>query len=192
MPTKPRRIAVLIGSLRAESFNRRLALALARLAPPGVTLQHLAIDDLPLYNQDQDAAMPEPARRLKREIEAADALIIVTPEYNRSIPGVLKNAIDWASRPYGSNSFARKPGAVIGTSPGAIGTANAQQHLRTVLAYLDVPTLGQPEAFVQFKKDLINDGGVVSDASTEAFLKQWLEAALRWFDDVDVAKSAQR
>jgi len=189
MPTKPRRIAVLIGSLRAESFNRRLALALARLAPEGVILQHLAIDDLPPYNQDQDNAMPEPAQRLKREIAAADALIVVTPEYNRSIPGVLKNAIDWASRPYGSNSFAGKPGAVLGTSPGAIGTATAQQHLRTVLAYLDVPTLGQPEAYVQFKKDLIDKSGVISDASTEAFLKQWLQAALRWFDGVDAGRS---
>jgi chromate reductase, NAD(P)H dehydrogenase (quinone) len=181
MPTT-RRIAALTGSLRKDSINRRLALALARLVPDGVTMQHVAIDDLPLYNQDHEADMPEPVRRLKRDIEGADAVIFVTPEYNRSIPGVLKNAIDWASRPYGSNAFAGKPGAVIGTSPGAIGTAVAQQHLRTVLAYLDVPTLGQPEAFVQFKEDLIDASGRLSDASTEAFLKKWLEAALRWFD----------
>ena len=184
MPTI-RHIAVITGSLRADSINRRLAIALERLAPDGVTLQHVAIDDLPLYNQDHEAEMPEAVRRLKREIERADGLIFVTPEYNRSIPGVLKNAIDWASRPYGRNAFAGKPGAVIGTSPGAIGTATAQQHLRTVLAYLDVPTLGQPEAFIQFKEDLIDAGGRVRDASTESFLKKWLEAALRWFDRVD-------
>lgn len=184
----PRRIAVLIGSLRAESFNRRLALALARMAPEGVTLQHLEIGDLPPYNQDQDADMPAPAQRLKREIQAADALIFVTPEYNRSMPGLLKNAIDWASRPYGQSAFAGKPAAVIGTSPGALGSALAQQHLRAVLAYLDVPTLGQPEAFVQFKKDLIDGGGRVSDASTEDFLRSWLQAALRWFDSVEAGR----
>jgi len=179
---KPFPIAVMVGSLRADSFNRRLALALARLAPPEVVMSHLAIADLPLYNQDHEAQMPEPVRRLKREIEAARALIIVTPEYNRSIPGVLKNAIDWVSRPYGKNSFAGKPGAVIGTSPGSIGTANAQQHLRNILAYLDVPTLGQPEAFIQFKDGLIDDQGQIADASTKAFVQRWLDAALQWFE----------
>ena len=179
---KPFPIAVLVGSLRAESFNRRLALALARLAPPEAVMSPLSIGDLPLYNQDHETEMPEPARRLKREIEAARALIIVTPEYNRSIPGVLKNAIDWASRPYGKNSFAGKPGAVIGTSPGTIGTANAQQHLRNVLAYLDVPTLGQPEAFIQFKDGLIDEQGRIADASTQAFVQRWLAAALQWFE----------
>lgn len=187
----PRRIAVLIGSLRADSFNRRLAVALAGMAPPHITFQQLAIHDLPLYNQDEDARMPEPALRLKREIEAADALIFVTPEYNRSIPGVLKNAIDWASRPYGKNSFGGKPGAVIGTSIGAIGTAIAQQHLRTVLAYLDVPTLGQPEAFIQFKDGLIDESGHVTNESTAAFLQQWLNAALAWFEGVQAGRRLQ-
>jgi len=179
-----RRIAVLIGSLRADSYNRRLALALAGMAPAHVTFEHIAIHDLPPYNQDEDARMPEPAQRLKREIEAADALMFVTPEYNRSIPGVLKNAIDWASRPYGKNSFAGKPTAVIGISIGTVGTAVAQQHLRTVLAYLDVPTLGQPEAFLQFKDGLIDPAGKVGNESTAAFLRQWLDSALAWFEAV--------
>src|SRR5690242_5341209 len=126
----PMRVAILVGSLRAESFNLLLARALARMGPQDWTYQHIVIGDLPLYSQDHDAAPPEPSKRLKQEIEAVDALLFVTPEYNRSIPGVLKNAIDIASRPYGKNSFAGKPAGVIGTSVGAAGTAMAQQHLR--------------------------------------------------------------
>src|SRR5687767_8978456 len=137
-----RKVAVIVGSLRKDSINRQLALAVAKLAPSRFTFEHLRIDDLPLYNQDNDGKPPEQAVRIKREVEAADAVLFVTPEYNRSIPGVLKNAIDTASRPYGKNSFAGKPGGVIGASVGAIGTALAQQHLRNVLAYLDVALLG--------------------------------------------------
>ncbi|KAB2892446.1 MAG: NAD(P)H-dependent oxidoreductase, partial [Burkholderiaceae bacterium] len=144
-------IAVVVGSLRKDSFNRQLATALARLAPPEFSFTQVRIDDLPLYNQDDDAQQSAPVLRLKGEIAAAQGLLFVTPEYNRSIPGVLKNAIDQASRPYGKNAWAGKPAGVIGASIGAIGTALAQQHLRNVLAYLDVPTLGQPEAFIHAK-----------------------------------------
>ncbi|MFC5570425.1 NADPH-dependent FMN reductase [Lysobacter yangpyeongensis] len=167
-------IAVLVGSLRKDSFNRQLANALAKLAPPDFAFQHLRIDDLPLYNQDDDAHQADVVLRLKHEIRDADGLLFVTPEYNRSIPGVLKNAIDHASRPYGESAFAGKPAGVIGASIGAIGTAVAQQHLRGVLAYLDVPTLGQPEAFIHAKEGLFDaDGGI--GAGSREFLQGWMD-----------------
>jgi chromate reductase len=174
------RIAVLVGSLRKDSFNRKLALALARLAPPEFVFEHLRIDDLPPYNQDDDAHPAEPVKRLKTSIAAAQGLLFVTPEYNRSIPGVLKNAIDHASRPYGQSAWAGKPAGVIGCSVGAIGTAAAQQHLRNMLAYLDVPTLGQPEAFVQHKDGLFDDKGDVGDHKTRQFLQQWVTRYVAW------------
>jgi chromate reductase len=143
------RIALVVGSLRRDSFNRQLAAALQKLAPSTLEFASVRIDDMPLYNQDDDQNQAEPVRRLKGEIAACQGVLFVTPEYNRSIPGVLKNAIDNASRPYGQSAWAGKPAAVIGISVGAIGTALAQQHLRNVLAYLDMPTLGQPEMFLQ-------------------------------------------
>ena len=167
-------IAVLVGSLRRDSFNRQLADAMAKLAPSEFSFKQLRIDDLPLYNQDDDANQAAQVLRLKDEIKAADALLFVTPEYNRSIPGVLKNAIDHASRPYGQSAFAGKPGGVIGISVGAIGTAIAQQHLRNVLAYLDVPTLGQPEVFLQAKEGLFDANGEVGAGSRE-FLQGWMD-----------------
>lgn len=167
-------IAVLVGSLRRESFNKQLASALVKLAPPEFTFNTCRIDDLPLYNQDDDANPPEAARRLKAEIRAADGLLFVTPEYNRSVPGVLKNAIDHASRPYGDSAFPGKPAGVIGISVGTIGTALAQQHLRNMLAYLDVPTLGQPEAFLQAKEGFFTADGGIGDASRE-FVQGWMD-----------------
>lgn len=172
-------IAVLVGSLRKDSFNRQLATALARLAPPEFSFTQLRIDDLPLYNQDDDAQQSAAVQRLKSEIRAASGLLFVTPEYNRSIPGVLKNAIDNASRPYGQSAFAGKPAGVIGASIGAIGTALAQQHLRNVLAYLDVPTLGQPEAFIQAKEGLFDAAGNVGEGS-RAFLQGWMDKYVAW------------
>lgn len=180
MADKSYRVAVLVGSLRRGSYNRLLARALEKLVPAEFHFEHLRIDDLPLYDQDRDAEMPAPWRRLKGEVEAADALLFVTPEYNRSVPGVLKNAIDIASRPYGKNSFAGKPAGVIGTSIGSIGTALAQQHLRNSLAYLDVPTLGQPEAFVHFREGMIDAEGNVVNESTRAFLQTWVDAWTAW------------
>lgn len=172
-------IAVIVGSLRKDSFNRKLANALVTLAPPDFSFTQLDIGDLPLYNQDDDAQQAASAKRLKENIAAAQGLLFVTPEYNRSIPGVLKNAIDHASRPYGQNAWAGKPAGVIGVSIGAIGTALAQQHLRNVLAYLDVPTLGQPEAFVQAKEGLFDSEGNIGPAS-KAFLQSWMDKYVAW------------
>jgi len=173
-------IGVVIGSLRKDSINRKLALALASLAPQGWTFEHLRIDDLPPYNQDEDGNQPTAVRRLKGEIAGCDAIIFVTPEYNRSIPGVLKNAIDHASRPYGQSAWAKKPAGVIGASGGAIGTALAQQHLRNIAAYLDMPTLNQPEAFIQFKEGLIDDKGHITVDATKQFLQKWMDSYVAW------------
>lgn len=172
-------IAVIVGSLRRESVNRKLADGLAKLAPAGITFKQLQIGDLPLYNQDDDASPAESVKRLKKEISAASGLLFVTPEYNRSIPGVLKNALDHASRPYGQSAWAGKPAGVIGASGGPIGTALAQQHLRNVLAYLDVPTLGQPEAFIQAKEGLFNPDGSIGEASHK-FLQGWMDKYIAW------------
>lgn len=172
-------IAVVVGSLRKDSFNRKLANAIAKLAPEGFSFQQVQINDLPLYNQDDDGNPSEATKRLKAEIKAAQGLLFVTPEYNRSIPGVLKNALDHASRPYGQNAWAGKPAGVIGVSIGAIGTAMAQQHLRNVLAYLDVPTFGQPEAFIQAKDGLFDDNGDIGAGSKE-FLQKWMDRYVAW------------
>ena len=167
-------IAVLVGSLRKESFNKQLANALVKLTPEDFAFKTLRIDDLPLYNQDDDAHQAEQVLRLKSEIREANGLLFVTPEYNRSIPGVLKNAIDHASRPYGQSAFAGKAGGVIGISVGTIGTALAQQHLRNMLAYLDVATLGQPEAFLQAKEGFFTADGSIGEGSRE-FLQGWMD-----------------
>ncbi|HZT18014.1 MAG TPA: NAD(P)H-dependent oxidoreductase [Dongiaceae bacterium] len=172
-------IAVVVGSLRRDSFNRKLATAVAKLAPAEFSFNQVKIDDLPLYNQDDDDRPAAPVRRLKSEITAARGLLFVTPEYNRSMPGVLKNAIDHASRPYGQSVWAGKPAGVIGVSVGAIGTAVAQQHLRNTLAYLDVPTLGQPECFLQAKDGLFDASGGIG-ADSLAFLKDWMARYVAW------------
>jgi chromate reductase len=172
-------VAVVVGSLRKDSFNRKLATAIVKLAPAEFSFKQVQIGDLPLYNQDDDAHQAESVKRLKAEILAAQGLLFVTPEYNRSIPGVLKNAIDHASRPYGQNAWAGKPAAVLGVSTGAIGTAMAQQHLRNVLAYLDVPTLGQPEAFIQAKDELFDGDGNIGMASKK-FLQNWIDRYVIW------------
>ena len=173
------KIAVLVGSLRKDSFNRKLATAVARLAPEGFVFEQLEIGDLPLYNQDDDSQPDATVTRLKTAIAEARGLLFVTPEYNRSIPGVLKNAIDHASRPYGKSAWAGKPAGVLGASVGAIGTAMAQQHLRNVLAYLDVPTLGQPEAFIHAREGLFDDAGNIGSASKD-FLQGWMDAYVAW------------
>jgi chromate reductase len=170
------RIAVIVGSLRRESFNRKLADALPGLAPD-VEFTQLRIADLPPYNQDDDGTPAESVKRLKGEIAAVDGLIFVTPEYNRSLPGVLKNTIDHASRPYGQNAWKGKPAGVLGVSIGAAGTAMAQQHLRNVLAYLDVPVLGQPEVFIQTKDGVFDAPGKLGE-STAKFMHGWMTAYL--------------
>ncbi len=172
-------IAIIIGSLRSDSFNAKLANALTKIAPQGFTFTNVEIGDLPLYNQDEDRNQSPQVKRLKAVISGADGLLFVTPEYNRSIPGVLKNAIDHASRPYGQSAWAGRPAGVIGISVGAIGTALAQQHLRNILAYLDVPTLGQPEAFLQMKDGLFESDGSIGAASNQ-FLQGWMDRYAEW------------
>lgn len=176
-----KKIAIIVGSLRRDSFNKKLADALAKLGPADFAFSTIEIGDLPLYTQDDDANQSPAVKRLKSEIAAADGLLFVTPEYNRSIPGVLKNAIDHASRPYGQSVWAGKPAGVIGISVGAIGTALAQQHLRNILAYLDVPTLGQPEAFLQMKDGLFEADGSIGAASRQ-FLQGWMDRYVAWVD----------
>jgi len=172
-------IAVIVGSLRKDSFNRKLANAIVKLAPPEFTFKQLQIGDLPLYNQDDDTNQADSVKRLKNEIKAAQGLLFVTPEYNRSMPGVLKNAIDHASRPYGQSAWAGKPAGVLGASIGVIGTALSQQHLRNVLAYLDVPTLGQPEVFIQVKDGLFDEAGNIG-ADSKQFLQSWMDRYVAW------------
>jgi chromate reductase len=168
-------VGYLVGSLAKASINRKLALALVRLAPKALQLREIPFRDLPLYSYDYDADYPPVARAFKDAIAAVDAVLFVTPEYNRSIPGGLKNAIDWASRPYGKNAFTRKPSGVIGTSPGKIGTAVGQQHLRSILAFCNSPLMNSIEAYIQFTPGLITDDGEVTDDSVAKFLGNYME-----------------
>jgi chromate reductase len=167
-------VGYLIGSLSAQSINRTLCKALINVAPPGLNFVEIEIGGLPLYNRDFDADYPPEGRALKDALAAVDAVMFVTPEYNRDMPGTLKNAIDWASRPYGTNSFARKPSTVIGASPGSVGTAVAQQNLRSVLAFCNSPQMTSPEAYVQFTPGLITDSGEITDEMTAKFLSDFM------------------
>lgn len=167
-------VGYFVGSLSSSSINRLLAQALVKLAPPELSMREIPIRDLPLYSQDYDADYPPAARAFKQAIAQVDALLFVTPEYNRSIPGGLKNAIDWASRPWGQNAFASKPSAVIGTSPGSIGTAVAQSHLRGVLCFCNSPLMNQVEAYIHFKPGLITADGDVTDEGTKKFLQNYM------------------
>jgi chromate reductase len=168
------KVGYFVGSLSSNSINRSLAKALVRLAPPELVMSEIPIRDLPLYSPDYDADYPPVARAFKQAIADVDGVLFVTPEYNRSIPGGLKNAIDWASRPWGQNAFTRKPSGVIGTSPGAIGTALAQQSLRGVLCFCNSPLMNQVEAYVQFKPGLITPDGEVTDDGTRQFLQNYI------------------
>ncbi|HET6911789.1 MAG TPA: NADPH-dependent FMN reductase [Rhodanobacteraceae bacterium] len=174
------KIAVLIGSLRKGSFNKQLAHALQKLAGDKLAFEYINIGDLPLFNQDNEKDYPPAAKQMKEQIKNADGVLFVTPEYNRSIPGVLKNAIDIASRPYGTNAFAGKPGAVIGTTMGSTGTALAQQHLRNICVFLDIPMLQMPEAFIQYKEGLIAADGSITVDSTREFLQGFVDKYVAW------------
>lgn len=171
-----RTIGYIVGSISSTSINRRLAKALANLAPEGTTLVEIPIKDLPFYSTDLDADTPQAALDFKQAIDAVDGVIIVTPEYSRSIPGVLKNALDWSVRPYGQASFNGKPTAVLGTSPGPIGTAAAQQHLKAILSHFNAPTLGQPEGYVHSLPGLFTESGEVTNEKTAEFLSGYLAA----------------
>ncbi len=168
-------VGYIVGSLSSTSINRILAKALIRLAPDDLSFVEIPIGNLPLYSQDNDADYPPEGRALKEAIAAADAILFVTPEYNRSIPGALKNAIDWASRPWGQNSFDHMPAAVIGASPGAIGTALGQQSLRAVLSYANARQMTAPEAYIRFKPEIYSDDGSVADDSTAQFLRNYMQ-----------------
>jgi chromate reductase len=181
--TQTRKIAVIVGSLRKESLNRKAALALARLAPPGVELEIVEIGDLPLYDEDIEAAgVPAPWARFRDEIKASDAVLFVTPEYNRSVPGALKNAIDVGSRPYGASAFAGKPAAVMSLSQGAIGGFGANHHLRQSLVFLGMPVLQQPEAYVGGAGALFGANGDITDDGTRDFFRTFIEAFAAWME----------
>lgn len=167
-------VGYFVGSLAKASINRKLANALVQLAPKELQMREITFANLPLYSYDYDADYPPIAKDFKAAIADVDAVLFVTPEYNRSIPGGLKNAIDWASRPYGENSFTRKPSAIIGTSPGAIGTAVGQQHLKSILSFCNSPMMNAIEAYIQFTPNLISDSGEVSSESTETFLRDYM------------------
>ena len=168
------KLGVIVGSNRRESINRKLAQALAQLGGDAFEAKFLQIDDLPMYNQDNEQPVPAPVARFKGEIEASDALLFVTPEHSRSIPVVLKNAIDWGARPWGKTSWPGKPAAVIGTSGGTVSTAVAQQHLRAVLGDLGLQVAGG-EAYIQFKPELIDAQGNVTDENVRKFLKAFID-----------------
>jgi chromate reductase, NAD(P)H dehydrogenase (quinone) len=173
-------VAALVGSLRKESFSRKMAHALAALAPPSLKVEVVEIGALSLYNQDDEVSPPLPWTQFREKVRAMDALLFVTPEYNRSIPGVLKNAIDIGSRPYGKSVFNAKPGAVISISPGAMGGFGANQHLRQTLVFLNVPTLQQPEAYMSHADKLFDQEGRIAIDSTREFLKRFMQSFADW------------
>lgn len=178
-----RDVAVFVGSLRRESWTRRIAVALGRLAPPQLKLDIVEIGDLPLYNQDLETDNPpESWTRLRRRIRAADAVLFATPEYNRSVPAVLKNAIDVGSRPAGKAAWNGKPGAVVSVSPGALGAFGANHHLRQSLVFLDVPTLQQPEVYLGGVANLVDAEGNITNDGTRAFLVKFMNAFAHWIE----------
>jgi chromate reductase, NAD(P)H dehydrogenase (quinone) len=178
----PKDVAIFVGSLRKESFTRKVALALARIAPPTMKLSIVEIGHLGAYNQDLDPDPPAEWVALKERIAKADAVLFATPEYNRSVPGFLKNAIDVASRPYGKSAWDGKPCAILSVSPGALGGFGANHHLRQSLVFLNMPTMTQPEAYVGGAATLVDDKGDFTNASTQEFLGKFLAAFERWID----------
>jgi len=191
-------VAVLVGSLRRDSFNRKMANALIRMAPPSLDLEIVEIANLPLYNQDDDANPSAASAAFKARIERAQAVLFVTPEYNRSVPGVLKNAIDIASRPYGKSAWNGKPCGVVSVSPGAIGGFGANQHLRQSLVFLNMPALQQPEAYIGGAADLFDAQGNITKDSTKEFVQKFLAAFAQWVqrnatpNDASAARQGQR
>jgi chromate reductase len=177
------KVAVLVGSLRKASLNRRAAEALIALAPAGMEFQFIEIGDLPLYNQDLDEPTPPPAwARFREQVKSAGAVLFVTPEYNRSVPGVLENAIDVGSRPYGQSVWDRKPGAVMTVSPGAIGGFGANHHLRQSMVFLNVPMMQQPEAYVGGAANLFDAAGAITNEGTRKFFESFITAFSAWID----------
>jgi chromate reductase len=180
----PYSVGYFVGSLSSTSINRRLSKALIGLAPPELQFTEIPIGNLPLYSQDYDANYPPVAREFKQAIRNSDAVLFITPEYNRAIPGALKNAIDWASRPWGENAFNDKPSAVIGGSPGHLGTAVAQQNLRSVLSFCNSPQMNAPEAYIQITEGLILESGEVTNDGTAEFLNAFMDRYLEFITRV--------
>ncbi|HTH45055.1 MAG TPA: NADPH-dependent FMN reductase [Oxalicibacterium sp.] len=178
----PHEVAVIIGSLRKESINRKLAHELIKLAPPALKLSIVEIDEIPLFNQDWEMQPPQAVIDLKQAIAKAQAVLFVTPEYNRSIPGVLKNAIDAASRPYGQSAWPGKPAAIISASPSPIGGFGASHHLRQVLVSIGISAMPQPEAYLSHADKLFNDGGAIENQGTREFLQKFLDAFAHWIE----------
>lgn len=176
------KVAVVIGSLRKDSYNKKLAHALDKLNHPKLQFSFIKIDDIPLYNQDLDNNLPNSVVRFKDEIKSADAVLFVTPEYNRSIPGVLKNLIDWGTRPYGQNSWNDKPTAIIGISVGVIGTAVAQSHLRTIMVGLGTILMGRPEIYLAYQEDLFDQDFNITKEDTKKFLQNFLDKFTTWIE----------
>ena len=174
------RIVGIAGSLRRGSFNRAALRAAAELLPPGAELEIVGLQDIPSYNQDRDANPPESVAELKAAIRSADAVLFATPEYNYSIPGVLKNAIDWASRPYGDSAWQSKPAAIMGASISAIGTARAQYHLRQILSYLDMYTINKPEVLITVASEKCNSSGDYTDEAIREQIRALVEALVSW------------
>lgn len=178
-------IAVLVGSLRAESYNRKMAHALIDLAPDNLALSLVAIDDLPHYNPDlENEDRPAPWKTFRQAIAGADGLLFLTPEYNRSVPGVLKNALDVGSRPYGQSVWDGKPGAIISMTPGKLGAFGANHHLRQSMVFLNVPVMAQPEAYIGGAGDLFNDDGDLATDSIKDFMSTFVDAFANWVDTV--------
>lgn len=175
-------VLVIVGSLRKDSFNKKLALALDKLNHPQLRFLFAKVDDIPVYNQDLDQNLPASVVRIKDEVKSADAVLFVTPEYNRSIPGMLKNIIDWGTRPYGQNCWAGKPMAIAGTSQGSVGTAVAQSHLRSIMTSINTILLGFPEVYLVYKEGLIDDSYTITNESTEKFLQSFLDRFTQWID----------
>lgn len=175
-------IVVIVGSLRQESFNKKLIQAMDKLNHPHLKFNILDIKDIPLYNQDLDNHLPDAVVNFKNEILHSHGVLFVTPEYNRSIPGVLKNIIDWGTRPYGKNCWANKPTGIIGTSPGNVGTAVAQSHLRSILVPLGAILLGQPEVYFIYKNELIDKNDQITHEDTKKFLQSFLDAYSQWVE----------
>lgn len=179
---KKHKIAVIVGSLRKESFNLKTAKAMMAMAPESLSMELLDISGLPMFNEDLEANPPEEWETLRKNIKDADGLLFLTPEYNRSVPGVLKNAIDVGSRPYGGNSWDGKPAAIVSVSIGNISGFGANHHLRQSLTFVNVPAMAQPEAYIGGASELFDDNGELINDSTKGFLKSFLEAFEKWVD----------
>ena len=185
-------VGYFVGSLAKNLINRKLSVALTKIAPDDLAMREIPIGNLPLYSYDYDKDYPPEGKALKEAIAKVDAVLFVTPEYNRSIPGALKNAIDWASRPWGQNSFARKPSAIVGTSTGKIGTAVAQAHLRSIMAFCNSPLMNSIEAYIQFTPGMISDDGKITEPSTEDFLRTYMREFRAFIERVYMALPRDR